>query len=477
MKSRKNKIISLLLTVSMACSMVIPVHAEEAPSEHAIDGAFSLSLDMAAYEESYGWDSSKYTSETWEGDDGETYERLSQEQGNYLASSHDATVNYLQNTMDGLSGQWVPDSPGNRRGQESSYGTDSSRKITVANVQFGYGSGGVSYTSTAMDIVKVAQSQLGVQESPANSNYTIYADWFYGEHRAEEWCNIFVSWCAAQVKMPDGSGKNLIEGGILNKGAGCTPTFNTLTSGSYGYSSYSITSTKQFGGSSYSPVPGDLMFYSTGDGTSNFGHIGIIETVSETGWTTIEGNTYGNFPDGNDGVARHTISGSTTSVKIREGKIIHVEYPAGGGPIDATGFMWPLSEDYKSLTSGYGERIDPFTKTKRTHNGIDIPAPKGTEIRAAKAGTVKTSAVDKSYGNYVVVEHEDGISTLYAHMSERACVAGETVEQGQVIGYVGSTGRSTGNHLHLEVRINGKRTEPGNYYTSIGLTFGGKPYP
>jgi len=77
---------------------------------------------------------------------------------------------------------------------------------------------------------------------------------------------------------------------------------------------------------------------------------------------------------------------------------------------------------------------------------------------------VTTSTYNRSYGNYVVVSHSDGSSTLYAHMSKRNATVGKTVKQGAVIGYVGTTGSSTGNHLHFEVRINGNRTDPVNYY-------------
>ena len=80
-----------------------------------------------------------------------------------------------------------------------------------------------------------------------------------------------------------------------------------------------------------------------------------------------------------------------------------------------------------------------------------------------------TSARHSSYGNYVVIDHGNGNSTLYAHMSSRAVSEGQIVTQGQVIGYVGSTGSSTGNHLHLEVRVNYNRVDPEQFYTSLPL--------
>ena len=86
---------------------------------------------------------------------------------------------------------------------------------------------------------------------------------------------------------------------------------------------------------------------------------------------------------------------------------------------------------------------------------------------------VTTSTYNGSYGNYVVVSHSDGTSTLYAHMSRRNASKGQTVSQGQVIGYVGTTGSSTGNHLHLEIRVHGSRRDPINYFKSLPLTISG----
>lgn len=81
------------------------------------------------------------------------------------------------------------------------------------------------------------------------------------------------------------------------------------------------------------------------------------------------------------------------------------------------------------------------------------------------------STYNNSYGNYVVVQHDNGIATLYAHMSSRAVSEGQIVTQGQTLGYVGSTGSSTGNHLHLEFRVNGKRQDALNYYPNLSFTY------
>ncbi|MBM6938624.1 peptidoglycan DD-metalloendopeptidase family protein [Pseudoflavonifractor phocaeensis] len=135
-----------------------------------------------------------------------------------------------------------------------------------------------------------------------------------------------------------------------------------------------------------------------------------------------------------------------------------------------SGYYWPLPGNYK-LTSAFGYRIHPITGQPHSHTGIDIPAPGGTPIYAAKGGQVVTSAYHSSYGNYVVIDHGNGNSTLYAHMSSRAVSAGQIVSQGDVIGYVGSTGSSTGNHLHLEVRVNYQRVDPESCFPGLYNSF------
>lgn len=134
-----------------------------------------------------------------------------------------------------------------------------------------------------------------------------------------------------------------------------------------------------------------------------------------------------------------------------------------------SGYLWPLPGYYR-LTSQFGYRIHPITGKAHSHTGIDVPAPGGTPILAAKSGQVVTSAKHYSYGNYVVIDHGNGNSTLYAHMRSRAVSEGQMVKQGQVIGYVGTTGSSNGNHLHLEVRDNYTRVDPESKYRSLNLT-------
>lgn len=116
----------------------------------------------------------------------------------------------------------------------------------------------------------------------------------------------------------------------------------------------------------------------------------------------------------------------------------------------ASGFLWPIASSHR-VTSPFGWRTHPITGRQHLHGGIDIAAPNGTPILAAKAGVVVISLYGSSYGNYVVLSHPDGTRTLYAHMSQRSVSAGDTVSQGQTVGLVGSTGSSTGNHLHFEI--------------------------
>lgn len=131
-----------------------------------------------------------------------------------------------------------------------------------------------------------------------------------------------------------------------------------------------------------------------------------------------------------------------------------------------SGYTWPLPGYYK-LTSAFGYRIHPITGRPHSHTGIDIPAPYGTSVKAARGGQVITSGRHSSYGEYVVIDHGNGNSTLYAHMSSRSVSVGQIVKQGQEVGKVGSTGSSTGNHLHLEIRVNYTRVDPEKYYPSL----------
>jgi len=123
-----------------------------------------------------------------------------------------------------------------------------------------------------------------------------------------------------------------------------------------------------------------------------------------------------------------------------------------------------------SLSSSYGMRVHPVTGKLARHNGIDIPAPYGTPIYATADGIVGRAQRLGGYGNYVEVEHGNAIQTRYGHMSSYIVHPGQQVKKGDILGYVGSTGRSTGNHLHYEVRIEGAPVNPMPFVRSDQLT-------
>jgi len=138
-----------------------------------------------------------------------------------------------------------------------------------------------------------------------------------------------------------------------------------------------------------------------------------------------------------------------------------------GTEVIAEGFyIWPsASSDY--VTSFFGTRLHPILGIYKTHTGIDIGAGYGTAILAAADGVVTTAAYDAGgYGNYIIIDHGNGNKTLYAHMSQMSAAVGQTVTQGQTIGFVGSTGLSTGPHLHFEVYVGGTRVDPLLYFSN-----------
>lgn len=133
------------------------------------------------------------------------------------------------------------------------------------------------------------------------------------------------------------------------------------------------------------------------------------------------------------------------------------------GTAPVAGFVPPIDGDWGS---GFGVRVDPFTHEHRMHNGIDMSSPEGTEIRATAGGTVTFAGERGGFGNLVIIDHGNGLETYYAHQSRLDVGVGDLVTAGAPIGAVGSTGRSTGPHLHFEVRLHGQPVDPQNYLSN-----------
>lgn len=123
-----------------------------------------------------------------------------------------------------------------------------------------------------------------------------------------------------------------------------------------------------------------------------------------------------------------------------------------------------LNKDLKRMASGYGIRIDPVYHVKKFHQGIDFAAPIGTDIMAPGDGKVTFVGWKQGYGNTVIINHGYGYSTLYGHLYKSVVTVGQKVKRGDIIALVGSTGKSTGPHLHYEVRVNDRPVDPRNYF-------------
>ncbi|MGM9586995.1 MAG: murein hydrolase activator EnvC family protein [Candidatus Limivicinus sp.] len=171
--------------------------------------------------------------------------------------------------------------------------------------------------------------------------------------------------------------------------------------------------------------------------------------------------------DGNTGSTGGDTGSSGSSGSSGNGGLIS----AGSEGVQGTGsLMWPVPCSH-TVTSRFGPRTHPITGKYTNHNGMDIDGygHEGYPIIACDAGVVVAAKWSDSYGYYVMIDHGNGMQTLYAHMSSMAVKYGDKVTQGQTIGYLGSTGWSTGTHCHLEVYVNGSRTDPEAYFS--GMTF------
>ena len=152
----------------------------------------------------------------------------------------------------------------------------------------------------------------------------------------------------------------------------------------------------------------------------------------------------------------------TELVQFEKGNSITVSIK--DGPDIPTRF--PLDKKQESdVTLNFGwEGLNPVTKEKMVHKGIDFRAPKGTAVYATANGVVSKSTDHEGYGNLVVLKHSEGYATLYAHLNERLVEAGDEVKIGKKVGTVGTTGRSTGDHLHYEVLKDGENVDPSEYF-------------
>jgi murein DD-endopeptidase MepM/ murein hydrolase activator NlpD len=165
---------------------------------------------------------------------------------------------------------------------------------------------------------------------------------------------------------------------------------------------------------------------------------------------------------------------------IRSGRVVSAEFVNGSKTYQAVWFQEPGSKgqyytlegntlrkaflasplEFSRITSGFGGRIHPISRSFKNHKGVDYAAPTGTAVRTVGDGVIEFTGVQRGYGNVIEVKHRDGKSTVFAHLSKMGVTKGQKVEQGDVIGAVGTTGYSTGPHLHFEFRINGEHFDP-----------------
>lgn len=206
----------------------------------------------------------------------------------------------------------------------------------------------------------------------------------------------------------------------------------------------------------------ETVAHTDSDGGTWYERILHIVIIQRTAWEQAE--IY-DFNDDQWEVLEELLCGAYDQYFIA--LITGLRHLGDGTEVIAEGFyIWPsAASDY--VTSFFGTRLHPILGVYKTHNGIDIGAGYGTAVLAAADGVVTTAAYDAGgYGNYLIIDHGNGNMTLYAHMSQMSVGVGQTVKQGQTIGLVGSTGMSTGPHLHFEVYVGGTRVDPLLYFSN-----------
>lgn len=165
------------------------------------------------------------------------------------------------------------------------------------------------------------------------------------------------------------------------------------------------------------------------------------------------------------GLSRPSADLILQEIRVRQQSLseLVVDGKAAAEKVSRIPSVWPLLNGAGRISSRFGYRRDPIHRRVRHHDGTDLAAPTGTKVRATAVGKVSFSAYDQFFGNLVRVDHGNGLETWYAHLSKRTCKVGDLVDRSTVIGHVGSTGRSTGAHLHYEVRRNGNPVDSEKY--------------
>lgn len=143
-----------------------------------------------------------------------------------------------------------------------------------------------------------------------------------------------------------------------------------------------------------------------------------------------------------------------------------IPIPASSTVLNTTPNIFPVPKKSMRITSGFGNRNHPIYKKNSFHSGLDLATPSGTKVFSTADGTVVKSGYNKGYGNYVIVKHNKTYKTVYAHLKSRNVTKNDRVKKGDIIGFVGSTGISTGPHLHYEVIKNNKKCNPKDYLHS-----------
>ena len=195
------------------------------------------------------------------------------------------------------------------------------------------------------------------------------------------------------------------------------------------------------------------------NGFVNFDFNGLCS--NENGWWRLAGgkidfdyNGFASNENGNWYVRNGQNDFNNNDHVTLDGK----QYLVKGGQVSQEAYIWPL-DGYTRLSDTFGERICPF-HGKEFHDGVDIPAPGGTNIMASASGVVTKATYSSSLGNNITIDHGYGVESMYLHCSALAVEEGDHVEQGQVIAYVGTTGSSTGNHLDIRFKVDGEYVDP-----------------